>query len=134
MSGIVEPAAELYWDAVGEVEDSAGVHATAPATGEQWTAVRNGALIVAESGNLLMLAGRARDSTEWMTLSRGMIDAGRKAMLAAAAHDSKAVFDAGAELYESCVACHERYAINPANAVAPANPAPPATAAPTKPE
>ena len=109
MAMLVEPAADVYWNAVGTVEDKRGLRETAPQTAEQWDAVRNSALVVAESGNLLLMPSRLKDSTQWVTLSRGMIDAARTAMQVAEAHDKVAVFNAGAALYDSCVACHVKY-------------------------
>jgi hypothetical protein len=112
MAGVVEPAADVYWDAVGEIDDSTGTHQTAPATDAEWTAVRNGALTVAESGNLLMLPGHiGADTTEWLSLALKMTESARKAMQAADRRDTKAVFDTGAELYDTCVACHAKYAL-----------------------
>ena len=111
MAAILEPAADVYWDAVGTIEDSAGVTALYPRTAEQWTAVRNSAYVVAEAGNLLMMPPRARDQGEWMRLSLAMIETGKRAIKAAEARDTAAVFNVGAELYDTCTACHSRYAI-----------------------
>lgn len=111
MANILEPAAETYWDAVGSVVDSSGTTDFAPSTPDAWALVRNSAFVVAESGNLLMLPPRARDNAEWMTYSKAMIDAARKAIAAAEARDPVKVFDVGAEVYESCVQCHVRYAV-----------------------
>lgn len=111
MASVVEPAAELYWDAVGSVDDSSGTTAIFPRTPEAWDIVRNSAYVVAESGNLLMMAPRAVDQGEWMTLSRAMLDAGQRAITAAEARDTSAVFNVGAELYETCTNCHARYAV-----------------------
>jgi len=111
MVSVVEPAAEVYWDAVGSVEDSSGVTSLYPKTPEAWDAVRNSAYVVAESGNLLMMPPRARDSREWITLSLAMINASKRAIKAAEARDTAAVFNAGADLYETCTNCHARYAI-----------------------
>ena len=110
MTAILEPAAETYWDAVGTVIDSAGTHEIAPQSGEEWTAVWQAALVVAESGNLLMMEGRARDRDEWMRLSRAMVDAGIRAARAAETRNAAAVFEAGGEVYEACTACHSAYA------------------------
>ena len=109
MSAIVEPAADIYWDAVGSVADKSGIREFAPKTDEEWTAVWRAALATAESGNLLMMEGRALDRDRWMTLSKGLIAAGRAAMAAAAARNRDSVFDAGGRLYEACTACHAIY-------------------------
>ena len=109
MATVIEPAADLYWDAVGTVDDSTGSTSFAPETAEEWAKVRNNAMIVAESGNLLMMDPRARDRDQWMVLSRAMVEAGKQAIAAANAQDTAAVFNAGAVLYESCSRCHAVY-------------------------
>jgi hypothetical protein len=110
MTAILEPAAETYWDAVGTVIDTTGTHETVPASAEEWAEVWRAALVVAESGNLLMVPGRARDGNQWMRLSRAMVDAGSQAARAAAARDPALVFEMGSQIYEACTACHSAYA------------------------
>src|SRR4029453_2679533 len=109
MKSIIEPAADEYWDAVGTIEDAKGVVHVAPATEEEWAAVVNSAYVVTEGGNLLMMTGRAKDSDEWMKLSQALIEVGQRAIKAAEAKNTKAVFDTGAEVYDACVACHAKY-------------------------
>ena len=109
MKSIIEPAADQYWDAVGTIEDANGVVHVAPATEEAWAAVVNSAYVVTEGGNLLMMAGRAKDSGDWMKLSQALIDVGQRAIKAAESKNTQAVFDAGAEVYDACVACHDKY-------------------------
>ncbi len=111
MSQVLEPAAEVYWDAVGSVEDSAGTQYLSPRTSDQWDVVRNGAMTVTEAGNLLLMPPRALDQGDWTALTLAMIAAGRKAIDAAESRDTTAVFDAGAVLYDTCTACHAKYAI-----------------------
>lgn len=110
MASVVEPAAEVYWDAVGSVTDKSGTIEFEPKTDEEWIAVRNSAYVVAEAGNLLMMSSRAKDSADWMKLSEALVDVGQRAIRAAEAKDKTAVFDVGAEVYDACVACHAKYA------------------------
>ena len=65
MASVVEPAAEVYWDAVGTIIDANGVTEIEPTTTEEWDAVRNAAYVVAESGNLLMMSNRAKDGGDF---------------------------------------------------------------------
>ena len=111
MASVIEPSADVYWDAVGSVEDSTGLTVHYPQTTEAWDAVRNSAYVVAEAGNLLLIEPRLRDHDEWVTLSQAMIDAGKRAIKAAEAKDTAAVFNAGAELYDACTSCHSRYVV-----------------------
>lgn len=109
MATVMEPAAVVYWDAVGVIVDENGEQHIEPHTVEEWDAVRNAAYVVAESGNLLMMPTRAADGGEWMAASRLMIEAAQKAIRAAEARDKDAVFDVGAEMYDSCTNCHAKY-------------------------
>lgn len=111
MTSVIEPAADEYWDAVGTVLDSEGVHEIAPQTQEDWDAVRNHAYVITEAGNLLMMPTRAKDNGDWMKFSQALIDTGLKAVRAAEARDKNAVFDAGAEVYDACTQCHAKYAL-----------------------
>ena len=111
MTSVIEPAADEYWDAVGTVIDSEGVHEIAPQTQEDWDAARNHAYVFTEAGNLLMMPSRAKDSGDWMKFSQLLIDTGLKAVRAAEARDRNAVFDAGAEVYDACTQCHAKYAV-----------------------
>jgi hypothetical protein len=111
MAAVVEPAAEVYWDAVGSVVDEKGTTDFAPASDEEWIAVRNSAMVVAESGNLLMMASRARDQGDWIRMSQALVEAGKEAVAAAEAKDTEAVFAAGGQLYEACSGCHATYAV-----------------------
>ena len=75
---------------------------------------RNSAATLVESGNLLMLDGRAVDQDQWMATAKGMSDAAAQVLEAAEAKDVEAYFDAGGALYEACTACHSKYLIVPA--------------------
>jgi hypothetical protein len=111
MAGVVEPAAEVYWDAVGVIVDAEGEHQMAPQTEEDWLAVRAAAYTVAESGNLLMLPGYRLDDSAWITMSQALVEVGRRAVEAADARSLDAVFDMGAEVYYVCTNCHATYAV-----------------------
>lgn len=113
MSTIVDPAADVYWDAVGWILDSRGVTEIHPETEEEWVAVRNAAYLLAESGNLLMMQGRGIDDPAWIPMARALVDVGRIAIEAAESRDDQRVFDAGAEVYYVCSNCHSVFALEP---------------------
>jgi hypothetical protein len=110
MALVVEPAAEVYWDAVGVIVDAEGEHQMAPTTDEEWLAVTSAAYMVAESGNLLMMDGYALDDGAWIAMSRALVEVGRQAVEAAESRSLDAVFDMGAEIYYVCTNCHATYA------------------------
>jgi hypothetical protein len=111
MATVVEPAADFYWDAVGTIIDLEGTEEIFPRSDEEWEAVRNAAYAIAESGNLMMMEGRGADEDAWRAMSVAMIQVGRVAIAAAEAKNAAAVFDAGAEVYAVCSACHATYAL-----------------------
>jgi hypothetical protein len=83
-----------------------------PKTEVEWNGIRNQALILAESGNLLMMPGRARDQQNWAKDSKMMIDAARAAFKAALAKDMDGILAQSDNLIASCIACHKQYRPN----------------------
>lgn len=80
-----------------------------PATDAEWAELQAKTLTLAESANLLMMPGRARDQGRWMTDARLMLDAGWAAFKAAKAKDVAALEALSDQMYESCTACHQHY-------------------------
>jgi hypothetical protein len=83
-----------------------------PKDEKEWAAVRRGALALSESGNLLMLRGRARDQGDWMKNAKSLVDAGNAAYKAAQAKDANALAAVAGALDASCTACHKQYRPN----------------------
>ncbi len=79
-----------------------------PKTEVEWNAIRNQALTLAESGNLLLMPGRARDE-EWVKDTKLMIDLGTKAFKAAQAKDMAGIVALSEDLSNSCIKCHLKY-------------------------
>ena len=111
MTWIIDPNAVSIWNSVGSVETDKGTEEKHPKTDEEWATFRNAAATLVESGNLLMLDGRAVDKDQWMATARGMSDAAAQVLEAAEAKDVEAYFNAGGALYEACTACHSKYLI-----------------------
>ncbi len=112
MVSIVDPAADVLWDSVGTVISEEGVDEWYPKTDEEWAAVENSAIVLMESGNLLMIGDRARDQQAWMQMSRQMIDAAAEALAATRSKDPDAVFAVGETVYFACDRCHGLYWID----------------------
>ncbi len=109
MEMMVDPAADVVWDAVGTVITAAETNEWFPQTDEEWATVRNSAVVLMESGNLLMMGSRARDQDAWMRMAQGLVDAGALAMEAAESKDPDAVFAVGEDVYIACDRCHNLY-------------------------
>jgi hypothetical protein len=109
MAGMIDASADALWDAVGTIWDENGENHWEPETDEEWLAVTGAAMTLIESGNLLMLGNRARDTDQWMAYSQEMIDAGAVALEAAQARDPELIFDSGEVVYNACNNCHSIY-------------------------
>jgi cytochrome c556 len=109
MAGITGPAATVVYDAVSTVITTQGVTETAPKNDEEWAHVGNNAAALAESGNLLMMSGRAIDNGDWIKLSGDLITAADSAVKAADAQSKEGIIAAGGAINETCDSCHEKY-------------------------
>jgi cytochrome c553 len=83
-----------------------------PKDDQEWAAVRRAAVTLAESGNLLMMRGRARDQADWMKDAKLLVDAGNAAYKAAQAKDGSALAALAGSLDASCTTCHKQYRPN----------------------
>ncbi|MYC65453.1 MAG: hypothetical protein F4X12_03875 [Acidobacteriia bacterium] len=99
MQAMVIPASTKLFDVPRNVpQDDSG-----------WAEVRNSAVLLAESGTLLMRDGRAKDSDVWAATSRALAEAGEAALKAARARDPEAIGEAGNLLIDACERCHEKH-------------------------
>jgi hypothetical protein len=99
MLGLTIPATDVVW----------GVAATPPADDAAWDKVAASALMVAESGNLLLTGPRNPQQADWTQMVQEMIKHARAAAAAAEKHDADGVAAAGDELYGACESCHNKY-------------------------
>ena len=134
MDSIVDPSADVVWEAVAVVVDAKGTHDKTPTTDEEWSNVRLGAIRVVEGANLLMMPGRNvarpheksstpgvelepeaievninKDRVKWDQLAKGLHTAGSEALRAIEAKDGPAVIDAGERMDQACENCHSNY-------------------------
>ena len=114
MAHVVDPAAQGVWSRAGWFIDASGESSLFPAIEAEWAAAENAAAMVAESGNMLLLPGRVRvlaenDNGDWIKFAGVLSERARTVMAVTEARDTQAIFDAGGELYQACVACHEKY-------------------------
>src|SRR5262245_5343360 len=109
MNGIVGPAANRVFASVGSVVSANGTEERAPHTDAEWEAVGNDAAALIESGNLILMNGRAVDGGDWVKMSEAMIEAGKIVLRAVEARSPDKVFESGEALNESCDNCHQKY-------------------------
>lgn len=99
MRAMVIPSSDVIFAVPGQ----------APKDDKEWASVQNSALMLAESGNLLMMAGRAKDNGEWIKDSKALVDAGAAAFKAANAKDVNKLTDLGDDIITACETCHKKY-------------------------
>ncbi len=80
-----------------------------PKDDQGWTEVRHHAIVLAESGNLLLIGNRAQPSEVWNETSRALAKAGEAALKAAQAKDLDAITGVGDQIIEACESCHEKH-------------------------
>jgi hypothetical protein len=110
METAVAPVSDKVFDAAVWVN---GEQIGGPRTDEDWKMVEANALMLAETGNLLLMGSRMKDQVGWVTRTHAMMDAANEAAKAAAAKNIDGVFNAGTKIYQACTGCHLQY-INPA--------------------
>jgi hypothetical protein len=109
MQSVVDPNADVIWESVKTIITAEGTDEIRPRTEADWTAVRNSAVALAESGNLLMMAPRAKDGGEWMARAQELVDTSQSAMRAAEAKNADRLFTVGGDIYDACSHCHQQY-------------------------
>jgi hypothetical protein len=83
-----------------------------PKTDAEWDELQGKTLMLSESGNLLLMPGRARDQERWIADTKLMLDAAADAFKAARRHDVAGLVAVNDALYQSCVTCHRHYRPN----------------------
>jgi hypothetical protein len=101
---------ELMVDLIYPTSDAVFYIATRTPTDQVgWNALSAQTLMLAESANLLMMPGRARDQERWMQDAKLLLDVGTEAFKASKAKDVEALEALNDRLYQSCVTCHQHY-------------------------
>jgi hypothetical protein len=109
MRHVLNPAAETFWLASGEVDDGDTTRQRAPTTDAKWNGALAAAATVLETGNLLMMDGRAVADPQWAKWSADLNKAGLAGIKAAQARDADGVLIAGGDMFDACRACHVKY-------------------------
>jgi hypothetical protein len=109
MQSIVDPSADGVWKSVAIIYTTAGMEERRPRTAKEWDVVRDHAITLAESGNLLMLPGRAKDGGDWMKFAQELVDTSTAALRAVEAKDYERLLYVGGPIDEVCERCHKKY-------------------------
>ena len=83
-----------------------------PKTDVQWNQISSQALMLAESGNLMLMPNRARDQGDWVKETKVMIDLAETAYQASLEKDMNGILAVNDKLADSCIVCHQQYRAN----------------------
>lgn len=86
------------------------VMAAEPTDNQGWKAMKSDSLILAESGNLLLMRPSQDDAADWMKHSVHVRDFGGQLYRAAQAKDFVAARKHYESMVQQCNACHEQFA------------------------
>ena len=134
MLSLVDPSADVVWEAVTTVVTDQGIVEKVPKTDEEWTTARHGALRLVEATNLLMVPGRQvalpgeksvapgvelepeemdvlinKDLPGWNARARQLRQASLDALQAIDAKDAPKLFEVGERIELACEGCHSAY-------------------------
>jgi hypothetical protein len=135
MHAVVEPASNTLFDSVEVNVSAEGISEKQPQTDDAWQQVELGAIALAESANLIRMAGRPVARPEEMDVDpegrelapsaiakilaespgrwNGYADALQRtaidAMKIARARDVKGLYEVGSAIYRACEDCHRVY-------------------------
>lgn len=111
MNEVMQIRSEVIWNSAGYIVSAEGERSLAPTTDEGWAAVAVGAEEIKEAGEFLKTVPWKLDDSNWVAFSQGIVVAGERARLAAEAQSEDEMFEAGAQLYNVCVACHQFFRV-----------------------
>lgn len=134
MKSLVDPSADVVWNAVHSVVGTNGIQDVEPKTDEEWQETRAGAIRLVEATNLLLMPGRHvaapgekseapeaelepeqmealinQDRQAWAQRVKALHDAALDALKAIEKRDTTAIFDIGERIDEKCESCHTQY-------------------------
>jgi hypothetical protein len=83
-----------------------------PQTDKEWQALQRSAVLLGESGNVLMMRGHALDQGDWMKQAKSLVDAGATASKAIQAKNAPGLTAVADQINAACVNCHRQYRKN----------------------
>jgi cytochrome c556 len=80
-----------------------------PQDDKDWTTAKRNAVLLAESGTVLLARGPAGGQGDWAKDAKMLVDAGAAAYKAAGAKDTNAFLAVAQPLNAACTTCHKQY-------------------------
>ncbi len=83
-----------------------------PQDDKEWLSIQRNAVLLAESGNVLLMRAPAGGQSDWAKDAKILVDAGAAAYKAARAKDANALLAVAQPLNATCTSCHKQYRAN----------------------
>lgn len=134
MKSMVQPNADVLWNAVAVSVTEKGPETKAPKNDEEWQVVRNSAITLIESVNLVLIPNRKiakageqakdpkaelnpdqiqalidKDRASWVKLAKALQDSVGPALKAIDEKNVDALSNAGGAIDSACETCHKMY-------------------------
>ena len=136
MKYMIDPAADFLWESVSTSVTGQGTETHQPRTDEEWDAVRQQAIILTESANLLLVENRhvaregvhledhgtpgnltaaeseeaiRKDRASYVSFARALHDVGAAMLKAADERNPQGIIDAGDTMDQVCEGCHLKF-------------------------
>ena len=100
---------EVYWDNAGFIDSYGGTVDLTPTTDEGWQAILNASNEIDALSEELKKAEYSEERAGWIQMAEALKSATARARASVEARDGDELFQAGAQLYQVCVACHQTY-------------------------
>jgi hypothetical protein len=141
----VDPSADAIWESVSTVGDATGIHENMPRSDKEWSEVRDHAVVLAESANLLAVSGRrvtvsgqridgegaygnlttdaseraiVANRAEFLAFAQALRVVAIEIIQAADAKDVRGILEKGEVLDGVCESCHLKFWYPPSRASA----------------
>jgi hypothetical protein len=118
MDSMVDPMADVIWDAVSTSLTDKGRVEKRPSTPEEWQKILDAAVMLSESANLLTIPGRtrayggpipAKARADFAREARALQLLADKAVKAAQEKNADAIYEIGEPIDTQCDNCHVKY-------------------------
>ena len=109
MDPLINGASEVFWDSAGFIDTYEGTTDLTPTTEEGWQKVIEAADEITRLSAVLQQERYSLNRPAWNELSNMLVAAADRGRQSVIDRDGAELFQAGAQLYQVCVACHQAF-------------------------
>ena len=109
MDPLLNDASEVFWDSAGFIDTYEGTTDLTPTTEEGWQKVIDAADEITRLSAVLQEERYSLNRPAWNELSKSLVAAADRGRQSVVDRDGAELFEAGAQLYQVCVACHQAF-------------------------